>query len=180
MYESIISMLIINLSLLGMNIPFFFEIGALFLAFTLVVGYGLFKQKSAVQLAQPLLLIIPCIIAAFVEGEVASFWIRTTSVIFAIAISFISFYVIDESCTEDFKNGSWKAVMADISLISIIGMSIAHYFVASFWVFLVIYIAMLSYVYYLLVGFPSSGYNTTSLTCNSDQQSLFGINDDEI
>jgi peptidoglycan/LPS O-acetylase OafA/YrhL len=173
-------MLIINLSLLGMNIPFLFEIGALIFALILVAGYGIFKQVNAVQLAQPLLLIILCIIAAFVTDEIASFWLRTVGVIVVIAISVVSFHVIDESCTEDFKNERWKSLTSDISLISIIGMSIAQYFIASFWVFLVIYLVTLSHAYYLVVGFPSSGYNTTNLTCNRDQQSLFGINDDEI
>ena len=181
MYESILSMMIINLSLLGMNIPFFFEIGALFLALALVLGYGvIMKKKNIKQMVQPLLLIVFCIIAAFVTDKVASFWIRSAGVIVAIISSFITFYLIDESCTEDFKNECWKALLCDISLVSIIGMSIAKYFVASFWVFLVIYLVMLSYVYYLVVGFPSYSPNNMDLTSNIEQQSLFGINDDEI
>lgn len=181
MYESILSMLIINLSLLGMNIPFFFEIVALLLALVLVLGYGVFmKKKSIKQLVQPLLLIVFCIIAASVSDDITSFWIRTTGVIVALMVSFLSFYVVDESCTEDFKNECWKTLMCDISLVSIIGMSIAKYFVASFWVFLVIYLVMLSYVYYLVVGFPSYSSSSMDLTSNTEQQSLFGINDDEI
>lgn len=177
MYESIVSMLIINLSLLGLNIPFFFEVGAPFLALALVGVYGIMRQK---RMLQPSLIIIPCIIAAFVEDEVVCFWLRTGGVIVAVMVSYISFYRIDSSCTMDFKNECWKAVMSDISLISIVGMSIAQYFLASFWVFLVIYLVTLLYVYYLVVGFTSTGYNSRDLTSNTEQLNLFGINDDEI
>lgn len=176
MYESIVSVLIINLSLLGLNIPFFFEVGAPFLALVLVVAYGIMRQK---RLLQPSLLIIPCIISAFVD-DIACFWLRTGGVVLALVVSYISFYRIDESCTADFKNECWKTIMSDISLISIIGMSIAQYFLASFWVFLVIYLVTLLYVYYLVVGFTTTWTSSRNLTSNMEQLKLFGINDDEI
>jgi hypothetical protein len=172
-------MMVINLSLLGMNIPFFFEVGAPLLVLFILLGLY-FLSSNQKRIPQPLIFVVPCIFAAAVSDPIASFWLRSGGAIATLIVSYVSFYCIDESCTVDFKTERWKAVMADISLISTIGMSFAHYVISPFWVFLVIYLVSLVYVYYLLVGFTSSRYISGNLTCNSEQRSLFGINDDEI
>ena len=173
-------MLIINLSLLGSNIPFFFRVGAPLLVLVILAVIFLMGGTTGKRIVQTVVLTIMCIIAAAVSDPIAAFWLRTGGVLVSILLSVFSYYYIDENCTSDFKNECWKGIMADLSLTTVVGMAIAQYFVASFWVFLVIYLVSLLYAYYTVVGFTVSGYNTAILTSNEDQRNLFRINDDEI
>lgn len=182
--ESIVSMLIINLSLLGANIPFFFRIGAPIFVLAIMLAVFLmdfkgYRTMTGKRILHTVFLTVPCVVAASTD-PLPSLWLRISGVVASLVFTFVSYHYIDNNCTIDFKNECWKGVLADFSLITVIGMSITLYFKASFWVFLVIYLVSLLYAYYLTVDFSVSGPTRVNLTNNDEQRTLFGINDNDI
>lgn len=177
--ESILTSVFIGITLIHISIPVTIVWLVPSLIAVLVLLHVLREASAGQRYLHLLTICIPCIIAAFCDPIVA-LWLRIGGVVSSIILSIILYNIIDSDCTLEFKNECFRGVLADISQLNIIIASLDLYF--NWWAIASSVSLVITAVYgiWLLYEPLEPNPSIQNLTDNSEQQALFGINDDNI
>lgn len=96
-----------------------------------------------------------------------------------------SYNSTDESCTEEFKKLSWKNLLLDLSVLNVIAFGIFLLTDVDFAAYAILQVIHAIYIVVInmndvKVHLPLGRNRKSNLTLNQEQQSLFGINDDDV
>ena len=98
-----------------------------------------------------------------------------------VLFSLFSFTTMDGSCTEEFKEKSWKDLRMDLSVVNIIVFGI--FLLTDMDIVGYVVVQVIHAIYIVAISMPripiSLPLRNTRFTGNEEQQSLFGINADE-
>jgi hypothetical protein len=188
--ESIIASVLIIISLFHPDIPDFLVwlIPSAILGFVITFGFmnSMLNDTNAYyRYAHLSIVCIPCIIAAAAviadpNNALVALWLRTGGVVACLVLSAILYNTIDKECTLEFKNQCFRGVLADLSLLGIIPAALDIYFG---WWSIGSGISLGLTIFYggFLVYEPGNKTSRSgNFMDNDEQQTLFGINDDDI
>ncbi len=187
--ESIIASVLIIVSLIHRDVWDWFVVAvpSVILGFVITFGFmiSMLTSKNYYRSVHLSIVCIPCIIAAAAviadpDNALVALWLRISGVVACILFSVLLYNTIDKDCTLEFKSVCFQGVLADLSLLGIIPAALDIYF--SWWsigsgisLFLtVLYGGVLVYEPGNKMG--GSG----NFMDNDEQQTLFGINDEDI